>query len=234
MKIKILVAVIILSSLNILSAQGLGLGYGIKGGYNLSEVTLNKEYSERFDKSTSIGSYHVGAYINFELLIFKEHGKIVVQAELIYNQIGREYEYNNGLGDGILSNVVSLLNADKKTTKLSYLSVPIGLQYFVIPALLYVEGGPQFNYLIFASDDSYDINDSRDVDFSAFAEKMYTSFDEGFKKVDFSAFGGIGIKIPLIRVGANVRYVYGLTNLSSLDSFDVKQSNIMLSVNYNW
>jgi hypothetical protein len=107
-----------------LFAQGVGIG--IKGGANFANL-------ESTASTSSITSYHVGAYVNFNL-----SDKWGITPEVLWSAQGAEIE-----------------DAKFKT---DYVLVPVLLRYKII-SLISIEAGPQFNILSSAKYDGDDIKD---------------------------------------------------------------------------
>lgn len=124
---RLIMAVMVLSMMTVaLNAQGVGLG--IKGGMNFANVSA-KDIS-----TSSITSYHVGAYLN---LYFSK--SIGIVPEVQFSTMGSDLE------------------GDKLNT--SYLAIPIMLQIKPVK-FLHVEAGPQFSFLTKA--ESEDLGDVKD------------------------------------------------------------------------
>jgi hypothetical protein len=122
---KLLIASVLVLAPAFLFAQGVGIG--IKAGANFANLA-----TDNFSTS-SITSYHVGAYVNIK---FSE--KWGVTPEVLWSAQGAE-----------LDDVE--LNTD-------YVTVPIMLRWRIID-LISLEAGPQFNFLTSAKYDDIDVKD---------------------------------------------------------------------------
>ncbi len=101
-----------------------GVGVGIKAGANFANLSTNTDnYS-----TSSITSYHVGAYVNIN---FSE--KWGITPEVLWSAQGAE----------INNSQINLKNAELNT---DYVTVPIMLRWRIIK-LISLEIGPQFNFL---------------------------------------------------------------------------------------
>lgn len=191
--------VILVALISIVSSQIYGqslldrLHFGLKLGANYSE------FIDTGFESEGLVGFHGGA-----IIMFKISDRLVIQEDFMFSTQGTTVK--NDLY--------------KEDVKLSYLNVPIVLQYHTKMGL-YIEAGPQFNMLI----DDYDgLNDE------GFAEKIY-----------IGALGGIGYRFnkdgELKGFGIGMRYYIGLTNvsefsLSDFDSADYKQGVTQVSLFY--
>ncbi|MEP6617415.1 MAG: outer membrane beta-barrel protein [Ginsengibacter sp.] len=166
---------------------------GIKGGVSINKIT-GKSFKEQFTYG-----YHVGGYATLGL-----SKKFAIQPEVLFSQLSTDtssqfssiYQFNH------INNI-----------KLSYLSIPIVLNYNV-SNLLALQVGPQFGVLI-----NQDKN-------------LLQNGGEAFKKGDFAMLGGLQLKLLKFRVYG--RYVIGLNNLDNIgNKDDWKSQSIQLGVGIN-
>ncbi len=179
MKLKILsiaVAILLLSTAN---AQSFHLG--IKGGANINKIT-----GESFNQQFTYG-YHAGAFAELGL-----GNKLSLQPEVLFNQISSDTSSQ-------FSKVYSSFATNASKIKLTYLSIPILLNYKLAP-FLQLQAGPQFGVLI---------NNKNN---------LVQNGKDAFKKGDFSMLAGLQIKLASFRIYG--RYAVGLNNINDIDNKD--------------
>lgn len=162
--------------------------FGIKAGLNVSSINDN-------DSKAKPGFYG-GLFANIPVA-----SDFSVQPELLYNGMGAK--------DRTYSSV--RLNLD-------YISVPVMVQYNVLPAL-YVEAGPQFSFAV--SQKVKGDGGSADV-------------NEAFKNFDLGLGLGAGYYFEQ-RFGITARYVAGLTDIVENNPGDaVRNSVFQIGVAYKF
>ena len=107
---------------------------------------------------------------------------------------------------------VQNLSTDAGDLDLSYLQVPVLLRLGILK-VLYLNAGPQFGINLKAKD--FDGDD----------------FKDDLKGLDTSIALGAGLDLPM-GLGAQVRWVKSLGNVSDVDGLDWKNSMIQLSVTF--
>jgi hypothetical protein len=180
MKMKLLslaVAVLIFST-----AHSQSFHLGIKGGANINKLS-GQSFSDKF----SYG-YHLGGFAEIGL-----GNKWAIQPEVLFNQI--KTDTSSQFRDIYTS--LSASNASK--IKLSYLSIPILLDY-KLSKFFTLQAGPQFGVLI-------DQN-----------KNLLDNGKDAFKKGDFSMLGGVQLQVASFRIYG--RYALGLSNLNDIDNKD--------------
>ncbi|MDQ3276765.1 MAG: PorT family protein [Bacteroidota bacterium] len=154
---------------------------GVKAGANITKID-GRSFSDEFKYG-----YHLGGFATIGL-----GGRFAIQPEVLFNQLqtktGTEFEniYQNAL-DGT------------KDVKLNYLSVPLLVNYKLLP-FLSLQAGPQFGILL-------DQN-----------KNLLQNGKDAFDKGDFSMLGGAQINFGKLRL--NGRYVVGLNNINDIDNQD--------------
>jgi hypothetical protein len=153
---------------------------GVKGGANITKID-GKSFKDEF-----LYGYHVGGFAEIGL-----GKKLGLQPEVLFNQFQTRV-------DSTFKNVYqNALNfSDNRDIKLSYLSIPVLVNYKV-GNVLTLQAGPQFGILI-------DQN-----------KNLIQNGREAFSKGDFSMLGGAVINISKLRIGG--RYMVGLNNINDLD-----------------
>jgi len=156
---------------------------GIKGGANIIKMS-GVSFKDQFKYG-----YHIGGFAEIGL-----GDKFHVQPEVLFNQVSTTVDSNY---KHVYQNV---FNSSQSTVKLSYLSIPILLNYKLIGNFLSLQAGPQFGILI-------------DQD-----KTLLQNGGQAFKKGDFSLLAGAQIKLSAIRISG--RYVIGLNNINDIDDQD--------------
>jgi len=161
--------------------------FGVKGGVN--EAVLTGRVGEDATYKTY---FHAGVFYEAKLI-----GPLSIQPELLYSLQGAQLK-----GASTITNY---------TTKLNYIQVPILLKATFGP--VYVEGGPQFGYLVQANEDGT-VQVRNSTGNVAFASANQTSTDN-YKRGEFALVAGVGVKLgPVVRVGG--RFVAGLNDINNL------------------
>ncbi|MES2431583.1 MAG: porin family protein [Bacteroidota bacterium] len=191
MKRKLFFAAILFFSISTSFAQSLHAG--LKGG-----ATINKLTGKSFNEEFSFG-YHLGGYAEIGL-----GKKFAIQPEILFNQIN--VDTTNKFSQ--VYNFSSL-----KDVKLSYLSIPVLLNYKA-SKILTLQAGPQFGILI---------------------NKEQNAFQNGknaFKQGDLSLLGGVQLNFSAFKIYG--RYGIGLNNLNDIDDQDEwKSQSIQLGIGLN-
>lgn len=110
--------------------------FGVKAGFNASTLT---QADSGYDNDQKLkAGFNAGVFVNIPVA-----EKFSIQPELLFNQLGSKVEARNEF----------YINSDRlrqdfsyKTT-LNYLSLPVMVQYNILPQL-YVEAGPEFGFLL--------------------------------------------------------------------------------------
>ena len=177
MKTKLSSLIVALFFAQALMAQ---FNIGIKVGSNITKVD-GKSFKDEFRYG-----YHLGGFAEIGL-----GGKLSLQPEVLFNQ------YQTKVDSSFKNVYQNALNfSDNREVKLSYLSVPVLLNYKLGNALT-LQAGPQFGILL-------------DQD-----KNLVQNGKEAFSKGDFSMLGGASINISKLRLTG--RYMVGLNNINDLD-----------------
>ncbi len=177
--------VIFISSLFLLfTASAQETYFGVKGGLNVSSFHITDNASTE----SKVG-FHVGGLAHIHA-----SNQWAIQPEVIYSL------------EGAKVNLVG--NNNKATTNLSYINVPVLLQYFVHNGFR-LEGGPQIGFLIKAKTKVGDVSTD----------------NKNFKSTAFSIPLGVGY-LTSTGVGFDARYVFGLSNINDIESGSTIQSNV--------
>lgn len=167
---------------------------GIKGGANVTKID-GQSFKDKFKYG-----YHLGGFA--EIGLGKKFG---LQPEVLFNQ------YRTSVDSNYKALYQNVFNSDQSSVRLSYLSIPILLNYKLVGNFLTLQAGPQFGILI-------------DQD-----KNLLQNGGKAFSDGDFSLLGGVQLKISALRVTG--RYVVGLNNINDIDNQDRwKNQGFQLSV----
>ena len=155
--------------------------FGLKGGLSIANITHNTHKP----RVTGHGGVFVHRTINKNWC---------VQPELLYSGEGQRYLWNDG----------------EHVSALSYLQLPIMIQYYPV-SQVYLEVGPQFGLLITAKDKIADGG-------------SHTDWKVNMATGEFAIAAGLGIKAT-DQVIVYGRYNFGLTDVTSLDQI-IHHSNV--------
>jgi hypothetical protein len=200
---KLLLSIVVL--LAVVAGAQAQISGGLKAGLNLA--SLGGDYEDAKMRP----SIHVGGYVNIGLT-----EKLSFQPELLFNSIGAKYKGSENDGNDTYS--------WEGTTKLSYISLPLNLQYSF--GKFNVHLGPQISFLASAKDkweeSGPDGSDSGEDDIK-----------DGLKGIDLGLNIGLGLNFGKVDVSA--RYTAGLSNIADVDDdadYKVTNNVIQLSVGY--
>lgn len=156
---------------------------GVKAGANIVKVD-GVSFKDQFKYG-----YHLGGFAEIGL-----GRKFAIQPEVMFNQ------YSTTLDSNYKHIYQDVFNSSQSSVKLSYLSIPILLNYKLIGNFLTLQAGPQFSVLIDQS------------------KTLLQNGGDAFKKGDFAMVGGAQLKISAFRITG--RYVVGLNNINDIDNQD--------------
>ncbi|MET0391804.1 MAG: porin family protein, partial [Chitinophagaceae bacterium] len=156
---------------------------GIKAGANVNKID-GKSFKDQFRYG-----YHLGGFAEIGL-----GDKFGIQPEVVFNQ------YRTSVDSNYKSLYQNVFNSDQSSVKLSYLSIPILLNYKLIGNFLTLQAGPQVGILM-------DQN-----------KNLLQNGGKAFSDGDFSLVGGVQLKLSSLRLSG--RYVVGLNNINEIDNQD--------------
>src|SRR5688572_666372 len=137
---------------------------GVKGGANIIKVD-GKSFKDEFRYG-----YHLGGFMEI-----RAGNKLVFQPEVLFNQYSTTIDSN-------FSHIYQVNSNAQTDVKLSYLSIPLLLNYKLIGSFISLQAGPQFGVLI---------NNNKN---------LLQNGGEAFKNGDFSMIGGVLVKLGSFRV----------------------------------
>lgn len=171
--------------------QNLAAAVGVKGGFNLANITVNPPDPMAPDKD--LRGLVGGIFFTLNL------GFVGVQPEVLYSQRGVMAEYPWGVDE-----------TAKLEYMTDYLEIPLLVRINVLPAgpiRPVIFGGPSYLYLLkatgrFTTPDTTETEDFKDY----------------FEKSAWGAVAGAGleIKTPMVLLTLDARYHLGLTNISTM------------------
>ncbi len=192
MKKLVLMLTVIAGSVSFANAQ---VSVGVKAGLNLANLGGDVEDTDMRP------SFHVGGYLNYAL-----SEALSLQPELLFNSVGAKSSYD----DPDFGSV-------DETIKLSYISIPVNLQYSF--GVVNIHTGPQFSFLLSAKDEYEADGASDEVDIK-----------DSMKGLDLG--WGIGLGANFGKLNATARYTLGLSNIADSDDADIKNNVIQISLGY--
>ncbi len=193
---KKLLLVSALFSLSVATFAQKGIHLGIKGGANINKLS-GQSFSDQFSFGYQLGGYAV--------IGVSKH--LSVQPEVLFSQV--KADTSTRFND--IYN--SLINHGVSDIKLTYLSIPLLLNYSPVKYVSF-QAGPQFGILI---------DQGRNI---------LQNGKDAFKHGDFSMLGGIQFNLANLKVYG--RYAVGLSNINDIDNRDKwKNQSIQLGLGVN-
>lgn len=199
--------------------------FGIKAGFNGS--TFSRGERSEVDNSEKIkAGSHIGVFANIPLA-----EKFSIQPELLFSQLGSKTE------DIFIHNSENSSTKHEYTykTNLNYLTLPVMIQYNILPQL-YVEAGPEFGLLLGGK-----INgDGRsEVIFEGTTTTGTESFSENITMKLYNKFNfGIGIGAGYYftqNFGVTARFTAGITGIFKNDyGSKVRNNALQIGVAYQF
>ncbi|WP_080779140.1 porin family protein [Chryseobacterium phocaeense] len=191
------------------------ISFGVKGGMNVSSLTdgSNNAYWSNYERKAKIG-FNAGVFANIPI-----SGQFSVQPEILYNGLGSKIE--------------STINFDipearmdiKENLSLSYLSVPLMLQYNLLPEL-YVEAGPEFGFLLGGRAKSEFTQTSNTDGASSTQSHTGKIVMDLFNKFNFGIGIGAGYYFTQ-NLAVTARYTAGITDIYKYNTGDAVRNNAL-------
>jgi hypothetical protein len=174
--------------------------FGIKGGMNASQLhSTNNSGNGGSTMDTRIG-YHAGVLVH----IHKRASHWAIQPEVMYSLEGAK---NNLVG-----------SSDKAFTNLSYINVPVLVQYMFDNGFR-IQAGPQLGLLVAAK---YKIKDTK------------TDIKNQFKTTAFSIPAGVSY-LTRNGLGFDARYSFGISDLSEgTSNYKLHGNNFQFGIFYQF
>lgn len=187
--------------------------FGVKAGFNASTLSKADQYDN--DQKLKPG-FNAGVFVNIPVA-----QKFSVQPELLFNQLGSKTEEREDY----------YINADRYRRvadykkSLNYLSIPVMVQYNILPQL-YVEAGPEFGFLL-GGKNKGDITTTRNSGNTTVTETTTIS-DKIVKDLHNTFNFGIGIGAGYYftqNFGVTARFTAGITDVYKHNTGDAIRNN---------
>lgn len=177
------------------------ISFGLKGGTNVAEFSFK-------DQGTTIPQETVNGFTLGAVLEVGLGGNVFLQPEAVFVQKGSQLQ---------------VLNTDNKIN-VNYLDVPVLLKIKLLNSNLLnvnVLAGPSFGLAL--NGEQTEDGQTIDIDFGG---------EDGFKRFDLgiNAGGGVGVNLGSIGVFGDVRYLFGVSNISEGANREIKNKGLNLSV----
>ncbi len=180
--------------------------FGIKAGFNSSKLTSDiNEYNEE-----SILGYNAGVFLRLNL------GKAYIQPEAYFTRKGGKLKFNPTIDPGVGT-------IDNKI-KLNTLDIPILLGYKIIDlkiAKLRINAGPVASFIL---------NKEVDVKIGEGQSSSEPLSKNDFKNAIWGIQAGAGIDISQFTI--DVRYEWGINDISDIQSMESKSNLINISLGW--
>jgi hypothetical protein len=214
---KSLLLILALFSFTLANAQG--FKFGLKGGWNYSNVTGGDKEAYLGDPDYK-NSYHVGAVFLYEI-----NDMVGIKPEVLYTSKGFQ------LNDKFTNAMNGTTDAEIKTN-LNYISVPVLLN--IDAGGLYFEFGPEVAFLTGVTGenkvDAKDDKDQKIVD----SKIEYIINEDSYSSFDFGYAAGLGY-VSNMGLGLGLRYNGGFKSIYEINDDNepnVKNSTFTLSLIY--
>ncbi len=199
--------------------------FGIKAGFNGSTFSRGERNEVDNNEKIKAGS-HIGIFANIPLA-----EKFSIQPELLFSQLGSKTEdlFIHDSGDYFTKQEYEY------KTNLNYLTLPIMVQYNILPQL-YVEAGPEFGLLLggkIEGDGRNEIryNNTTTVNSENFSNKISMKL---YNKFNFGIGIGAGYYFTQ-NFGVTARFTAGITGIFKNDyGSKVKNNALQLGVAYRF
>jgi opacity protein-like surface antigen len=186
--------------------------FGVKGGLNVSTISTSYNYE---DSKPKVG-FNAGVFANIPIA-----SKFSIQPELSYNRVGSKTETDARYD--VPGTVVRMKSTG--SVSLGYLSLPVMLQYNLLPNL-YLEAGPEFGLLLDGK-----IKDEW-TETRTYGNNISTSSNSSDRKINkdfYNKFNmGIGIGAGYFftsNFGVTARFTAGLTDIYKYNDGDAARNN---------
>ncbi|WP_099769153.1 porin family protein [Chryseobacterium sp. 52] len=186
--------------------------FGVKAGLNVSNLTQSEGFYEGDQKMKA--GFNAGIFVNIPVA-----EKLSIQPEVVFNQLGSKTE----LQYETFFNSNSYSWEYNYKTSLNYLSVPVMVQYNILPQL-FVEAGPEFGFLL-GGREKGDVTTSGNTmakEKISFSNKINTEF---YHKFNFGI--GIGAGYYFTKnIAATARFTAGITNIYKYKTENAIRNNV--------
>jgi outer membrane protein with beta-barrel domain len=211
MKKILLIAVVMIASLNVMNAQ---VTFGAKLGLNLANISgsptasaSSSGYSESYSNGMNIG-FQLGGICNYAI-----NENFSINGELLYHTGGTKQTYTSS---STLYDTMSTNETDK--ISLSYIQIPITARYKLDNGLSF-EAGLYFGILAGASENVSGTTSSTFMGATSTTSiSQDTSISSYCNSVDIGLVVGVGYQMPS-GLGFSARYNVGLTDIFKAQTY---------------
>ncbi|WP_114820091.1 porin family protein [Chryseobacterium sp. KLBC 52] len=199
--------------------------FGVKAGFNGSTFSRGERSDVDNSEKIKAGS-HIGIFANIPVA-----EKFCIQPELLFSQLGSKTEdlFIHDSGDYFTKQEYEY------KTNLNYLTLPIMVQYNILPQL-YVEAGPEFGLLLGGKIEGDGRNEIRydnttTVNSESFSDKISMKL---YNKFNFGIGIGAGYYFTQ-NFGVTARFTAGITGIFKNDyGSKVRNNALQLGVAYRF
>jgi len=209
MKKILVIAILMVASLNLVNAQG--VTFGAKAGLNLENISGVPNTSA----SMNIG-FHIGGIVNIGV-----NESFSVQPELLYSTAGAKWDQTT---TQTFFGVTETIDDNAKYS-LSYIQIPILAQYKLDNGLFF-QAGPYFGILMGAS--ASETITTTITGQPTQSTSVSSSSDSANNKLDIGLAFGVGYQMPS-GLGFSLRYDLGLSSLYKGYSYTDPSSGLTIT-----
>ncbi len=178
------------------------ISFGLKGGVNVAEFSFK-------DQGTTIPQSSINGFTFGAVLEIGITDNIFIQPEAVFIQKGSELN----------TSITGL------TTNVNYLDIPLLLKIKLLNSKLLninLLGGPSFG-LALNGEEAITGGQTIDVNFGG---------EDGLKRFDLgiNAGGGVGVNLGSIGVFGDIRYLFGVSDISEGANREIKNRGLNLSI----
>lgn len=187
--------------------------FGVKAGLNASTLSQYDRYDGYDNDQKMKAGFNAGVFVNIPVA-----EKFSIQPELLFNQLGSKSEEKY---EFFINSDVLRQKFDYKTT-LNYLSLPVMVQYNILPQL-YVEAGPEFGILLSGKTkgDATMTNISGNTSTQSFSNNISKDI---LNKFNFGIGIGAGYYFTQ-NLAATARFTAGITDVYKHNTGDAIRNN---------
>ncbi len=170
--------------------------FGVKGGLNVSGLSLSSAQKLPGVKYNNLKGFHAGVYALVRV------GKLGIQPEIIYSQQGQQY------------NAPTYSNL---RTDLAYINIPVMIKYYLAGGLN-IQAGPQMSILASAKGDLVTVGYG-----GVGQPELGKDLKNYVNSTDYSFAFGAGLDLPK-GISLGIRYNIGLSNINKYKGGDPSPS----------
>jgi hypothetical protein len=219
LKIALLQAIII-AAVSSIGLQAQSVGFHVKAGLNLSNLSFDGPNLEN-SSGEMLSGFHIGAMVELPV-----SSKFSIETGLLLQSKGYQSEFTSTVLDEDMDSVQ--ISGDQKTSLL-YLDVPILLKgRFDLGGInLIASAGPYFGFGLSGTTFFEYPHQGENYE----EEAVIDYGDQGdFKSVDYGLMATAGVEFSNVILSAT--YAYGLANIETFepDTYTTRHQNIMISL----